>query len=35
MATAVSIRIEIPGELPGPMDPLAAAEFLDRKTVTR
>ena len=31
MADVVSMRIEIPGELPGPMDPLAAAEFLDTK----
>ncbi|MFI0848904.1 peroxiredoxin-like family protein [Mesorhizobium sp. IMUNJ 23232] len=31
MADVVSMRIEIPGELPGPMDPLAAAEFLDKK----
>ena len=31
MADVVGMRIEIPGELPGPMDPLAAAEFLDKK----
>jgi peroxiredoxin len=31
MADAANMRIDMPGELPGPMDPMAAAEFLDRK----
>ena len=31
MAQASTMRVEIPGELPEPMDPMAAAEILDRK----
>jgi peroxiredoxin len=31
MADATNMRIDIPGELPEPMNPMAAAEFLDRK----
>ena len=31
MADVAGMRIDIPGELPGPMDPMAAAEFLGKK----
>ena len=31
MAAAKDMRVDIPGELPGPMDPMAAGEFLDKK----
>lgn len=31
MGAAMSLRLEIPGELPEPMDPFAASELLDRK----
>ena len=31
MATAMTIRVDIPRELPGPMDPFAASELLDKK----
>jgi peroxiredoxin len=31
MAAAMDMRVDIPGELPGPMDPMAAGEFLDKK----
>jgi peroxiredoxin len=31
MADAANMRIDMPGELPGPMNPMAAAEFLDAK----
>jgi peroxiredoxin len=31
MAQASSMRVELPGELPEPMDPIAAAEILDKK----
>ncbi|ANP85577.1 AhpC/TSA family protein [Rhizobium leguminosarum] len=30
MNTVMSMRIDMPGELPAPMDPMAASEFLDR-----
>ncbi|MGI6854816.1 peroxiredoxin-like family protein [Mesorhizobium sp. 1B3] len=31
MGAAMSLRLEMPGELPEPMDPFAASELLDRK----
>ena len=31
MAAAQDLRVDIPGELPGPMDPMAAAAILERK----
>ena len=31
MAAAQDMRVDIPGELPGPMDPMTAAAILDRK----
>lgn len=31
MAAAKEMRVDIPGELPAPMDPFAASEFLDKK----
>ena len=31
MAVAKDMRVDIPGELPGPMDPMAAAAILERK----
>ncbi|MBZ9813571.1 peroxiredoxin-like family protein [Mesorhizobium sp. CA7] len=31
MAAAKDMRVHIPGELPAPMDPFAASEFLDKK----
>lgn len=31
MDAAMSLRLELPGELPEPMDPFAASELLDRK----
>ena len=31
MAVAKDMRVDIPGELPGPMDPMAAAAILDKK----
>ena len=31
MAVAKEMRVDIPGELPGPMDPMTAGEFLDKK----
>lgn len=31
MDAAMSMRLELPGELPEPMDPFAASELLDRK----
>lgn len=31
MAAAQDLRVDIPGELPGPMDPMAAAAILDKK----
>jgi peroxiredoxin len=31
MAVAQDMRVEIPGELPGPMDPMTAAEILNKK----
>ncbi|QKC85307.1 redoxin domain-containing protein [Mesorhizobium sp. NZP2077] len=31
MAAAKDMRVDMPGELPGPMDPMAAGEILDRK----
>jgi peroxiredoxin len=31
MATAMAMRVNLPDELPEPMDPFAAAEILDRK----
>ncbi len=31
MAAAKDMRVDIPGELPGPMDPIAASEILDKK----
>ena len=31
MAQASTMRVELPGELPEPMDPMAAAEILDKK----
>ena len=31
MAQASSMQVDLPGELPGPMDPMAAAEILDKK----
>ena len=31
MAAAMDMRVDIPGELPGPMDPIAAAEILNKK----
>ena len=31
MAQASSMRVDLPGELPEPMDPIAAAEILDKK----
>ncbi|MEI9405803.1 redoxin domain-containing protein [Mesorhizobium argentiipisi] len=31
MAAAKDMRVDIPGELPTPMDPFAASEFLDKK----
>jgi peroxiredoxin len=31
MADAANMRIDMPGELPEPMNPMAAAEFLDKK----
>ncbi|AZO71441.1 MULTISPECIES: redoxin domain-containing protein [unclassified Mesorhizobium] len=31
MAAAMDMRVDIPGELPGPMNPIAAAEILDKK----
>jgi hypothetical protein len=30
MNTVMNMRVELPGELPEPMDPMAAAEFLDK-----
>ncbi|MBY3048752.1 peroxiredoxin-like family protein [Rhizobium laguerreae] len=30
MSTVMSMRIDMPGELPAPMDPMAASEFLDK-----
>ncbi|WP_027665812.1 peroxiredoxin-like family protein [Rhizobium leguminosarum] len=30
MNTVMSMRIDMPGELPAPMDPMAASEFLDK-----
>ena len=31
MAAAKDMRVDIPGELPGPMDPMTAGAFLDKK----
>jgi peroxiredoxin len=31
MAAAKDMRVDVPGELPSPMDPFAASEFLDKK----
>jgi len=31
MAAAKEMLVDMPGELPGPMDPFAASEFLDKK----
>ncbi|PBB20583.1 redoxin domain-containing protein [Mesorhizobium sp. WSM4313] len=31
MTAAKDMRVDIPGELPAPMDPFAASEFLDKK----
>ncbi|MFD1981466.1 peroxiredoxin-like family protein [Mesorhizobium newzealandense] len=31
MAAAKNMRVDIPGELPGPMDPIAASEILDKR----
>ena len=31
MADARAMQVDFPGELPGPMDPMAAAEILDKK----
>ena len=31
MAEVANMRIDFPGELPGPMDPMAASELLDKK----
>ena len=31
MAAVANMRVDFPGELPGPMDPMAAAEILDKK----
>ncbi|AZN98284.1 redoxin domain-containing protein [Mesorhizobium sp. M9A.F.Ca.ET.002.03.1.2] len=31
MAAAKDMRVDIPGELPGPMDPIAASEMLNKK----
>src|SRR5215208_1680382 len=31
MAAAKDMRVDIPGELPGPMDPLAASEILNKR----
>ncbi|QKD01648.1 redoxin domain-containing protein [Mesorhizobium loti] len=31
MAAAKDMRVDMPGELPGPMDPMAAGEILDKK----
>ncbi|PZV37792.1 peroxiredoxin-like family protein [Mesorhizobium kowhaii] len=31
MAAAKDMRVDMPGELPAPMDPFAASEFLDKK----
>jgi peroxiredoxin len=31
MAQASTMRVELPGELPGPMNPVAAGELLDKK----
>lgn len=31
MTAVLGMQIEIPGEMPGPLNPIAAAEFLDRK----
>jgi len=31
MAAAMDMRVDIPGELPGPMDPIAASEILNKK----
>ncbi|RAZ90924.1 AhpC/TSA family protein [Mesorhizobium hawassense] len=31
MAAAMEMRVEMPGELPGPMNPMAAGEILDKK----
>jgi hypothetical protein len=31
MAAAKGLRVDIPGVLPGPMDPFAAGEFLEKK----
>ncbi|MFB9980411.1 redoxin domain-containing protein [Mesorhizobium kowhaii] len=31
MAAAKDMRVDMPGELPSPMDPFAASEFLDKK----
>lgn len=31
MAEAMGMRVDIPGELPGPMDPMTAAAILDKK----
>ena len=31
MAAAMDMRVDIPGELPGPMDPIAAGEILNKK----
>ena len=31
MAAAQDLRVDIPGELPGPMDPMAAAAILEKK----
>ena len=31
MATVMAMRVDIPDELPEPMDPIAATEFLDKK----
>lgn len=30
MGTVMSMRVDMPGELPEPMDPMAASEFLDK-----
>lgn len=31
MASVMDMRVDIPGELPGPMNPMAAGEILDKK----
>lgn len=31
MATVLGMKVEIPGETPGPLDPIAGSQFLDRK----